>query len=52
MKNLNLVSLPHFVSVENLHVDEVEADQASRILQKRRCNASLNQAGIRDQHVL
>lgn len=25
MKNLNLVSLPHFVSVENLHVDEVEA---------------------------
>lgn len=25
MENLNLVSLPHFVSVENLHVDEVEA---------------------------
>lgn len=25
MKNLNLVALPHFVSVENLKNDEVEA---------------------------
>ena len=25
MENLNLVSLPHFVSVENLSVEEVEA---------------------------
>ena len=25
MENLNLVSLPHFVSVENLSVEQVEA---------------------------
>lgn len=53
MENLNLVSLPHFVNVENLDVEEVEAlIKRAEYFKKGGATPSLNYTGLYYQYVL